>query len=304
MSKIRTPAMERIELKSRRGKKSKTRKYNFWLDAWRRCKRNRLAVVGLIIICLLILTAIFADYIAPYKYTAVNPSESFQYPSKAHIFGTDQIGRDIFSRCIYAARISLPMGFVCTVCSTLIGGMLGLVCAYFMGRVDNVIMRICDVFQSIPGMMLAICVVATLGTTVFSLILAITISAIPGSARGVRAAALTQRDKEFIEATKSVGASNLRLMIRHILPNCVGHLIIGIVGSIAGYILLISGLSYIGLGIQAPLPEWGSLLSTGKQFLMSYPYMVIFPGLFILVTVFAFNLFGDGVRDALDPRLK
>lgn len=302
MAKNMTPAIEAFYAKQAKQKKPK--KYSYWGDAWKRLKRNRLAIVGLVIILLLILAGVLSPLIAPYSQTAVNPSEAYQGPSRAHIFGTDQLGRDIFSRCLYATRVSLPMGILCTVISVCLGGMFGLVAAYFMGRTDNIIMRIMDVLQSIPGMLMAICVVATLGTGMYQLVLAISISGIAVFARTVRSAVLTVRDNEYIEASRTIGASNIRLMIKHILPNCVGHVVIFIVGSVAGNILVISGMSYIGLGIQPPTPEWGSLLSTGRTFIQSYPYMVIFPGLFILLTVFSFNLFGDGVRDALDPRLK
>ena len=301
MPKLVTPEMEKINSKN---SKKRNKKYSFWGDAWKRLKRNRLAMVGLAVIVLLLLVAVFANYIAPYNQSTVNPSEAYQSPNSKHLFGTDQLGRDILSRCLYAARVSLPMGIMCSIASVFVGGLFGLVAAFFMGKTDNIIMRIMDVLQSIPGILMAICVVAALGTGIFSLILAIALSGIPVFARTVRSAVLTVRDNEYVDASRTIGASDIRLMLRHILPNCVGHVIIFVVASVAGNILVISGMSYIGLGIQPPTPEWGSLLSAGKTFIQSYPYMVIFPGLFILVTVFAFNLLGDGVRDALDPRLK
>jgi ABC-type dipeptide/oligopeptide/nickel transport system permease subunit len=304
MAKCVTPEMIRINEKNEKRNRGRQRQYSFAADAWKRLKRNRLAVVGLIIIGILVVIALFVNFIAPYPQAAVNPSDAFQFPSKAHPFGTDQLGRDVLSRCLYATRVSLPMGIVSTILAVFFGGLFGLVAAYFMGKTDNVIMRVMDVLQSIPGMVMAICVVASLGTSTFALIIAIAVSTIPGFSRVVRAAALTVRDNEYIEASRTIGASNMRLMIYHILPNSVGHVIINVVGSIAINILIISGLSYIGLGIQAPTPEWGSLLSNGRQFIQSYPYLVMFPGLFIMITVFSFNLLGDGVRDALDPRLK
>lgn len=302
MAKNMTPAIEAFNAKQAKVKKAS--KYSYWGDAWKRLKRNRLAVVGLIIIIALIIAGVLSPLIAPYSPTAVDPGQAYQGPSGAHLFGTDQLGRDIFSRCLYATRVSLPMGILCTIISVFLGGMFGLIAAYFMGRTDNIIMRVMDVLQSIPSMLMAICIVATLGTGMYQLVLAISVSGIAVFARTVRSAVLTVRDNEYIEASRTIGASNFRLMIKHILPNCVGHVVIFIVGSVAGNILVISGMSYIGLGIQPPTPEWGSLLSAGRTFIQSYPYMVIFPGLFILLTVFSFNLFGDGVRDALDPRLK
>lgn len=302
MAKNMTPAIEAFNAKQ--AKVKKTAKYSYWGDAWKRLKRNRLAVVGLVIILALIIAGVLSPLIAPYSPNAVDPSQAYQGPCAAHLFGTDQLGRDIFSRCLYATRVSLPMGILCTIISVFLGGMFGLIAAYFMGRTDNIIMRVMDVLQSIPSMLMAICIVATLGTGMYQLVLAISVSGIAVFARTVRSAVLTVRDNEYIEASRTIGASNFRLMIKHILPNCVGHVVIFIVGSVAGNILVISGMSYIGLGIQPPTPEWGSLLSAGRTFIQSYPYMVIFPGLFILLTVFSFNLFGDGVRDALDPRLK
>jgi ABC-type dipeptide/oligopeptide/nickel transport system permease subunit len=182
-------------------------------------------MVGLGMIAFLFLLAVFADYIAPYAYTEVS-SDVYQFPSWTHLFGTDELGRDILSRCIYATRVSLPMGVMCSVLSVFAGGFIGLVAAFFMGKVDNVIMRVMDILQSIPGMLLAICVVATLGTGTYQLVLAISVSGIPIFARTVRSAVFTVRDNEYIEASRTVGASNMRLMIPHILPNCVGHVII------------------------------------------------------------------------------
>ncbi len=301
MAKYVTPEMEKIN--SRKAKKKET-EYNYWKDAWKRLRRNKVSMIGLAIIVLLLLIAIFANQLIPYSYAAIDPLNAYQSPSAEHLFGTDNLGRDIFSRCIYATRISLPMAFVCAAISVIVGGLLGLISAYFMGITDQVVMRVMDVLQAIPGTLMAICVVACIGTGIPQLILAIAISSVPMLAKTVRSAALTVRDSEFVEASRAVGAGNLSLMFSHIIPNCVGHVILFIVSSVSAGIMLISGMSYIGLGIQPPTPEWGSLLSEGKTYIQSYPYMVIFPGIMILITVFAFNVLGDGVRDALDPKLK
>ena len=295
--------MEKIERKGRKHR-GKQKKYNFWLDAWKRLTRHKLSMLGLGIIIVLFLIGIFAKVIIPYSYSKTNIVEAFLTPSSAHLFGTDQLGRDLFSRCIYATRVSLPMGFVCAVVAISMGGIIGLTAAFFMGRIDNLLMRAMDVFQAIPGTLMAICVVASLGTGIPQLILAIAISNVPMFAKTVRSAVFTVRDSEYIDASRTVGAKTFRLMFRHIIPNCMGHVIIFVVASIAGNIMIISMMSYIGLGIQPPTPEWGSLLAEGKAYIASYSHMVIFPGLFILITVFAFFLLGDGVRDALDPRLK
>lgn len=303
MSKITTPAMVAIE-KRQSMKKRKKKDFSFWADAWKRFSRNKLTMLGLCLIGLLLLIAIFANELIPYTYVKTNMAEAYQFPSAQHWFGTDYLGRDIFSRCIYAARVSLPMGLVCAVASIGMGGIVGLVAAFFMGTVDNVLMRVMDVFQAIPGTLMAICVVASLGTGIPQLVLAIAISGLPMFAKTVRSAVFTVRDKDFVEATRSIGARNTRLMFRHILPNCVGHFIIMAVSSVAGNIMLISVMSYIGLGIQPPLPEWGYMLADGKAYIASYWHMVAFPGIFILITVYAFFLLGDGVRDALDPSMK
>lgn len=306
MSKITTPAMEAIAKRQskKRKKPSEEKSFSFWADAWKRFSRNRMAMVGLGIIVLLLLVALFANYLIPYSYVKTNMAEAYQKPNGQHWFGTDHLGRDIFSRCIYASRVSLPMGIICALVSVALGGFVGLIAAFFMGTVDNLLMRIMDVFQAIPGTLMAICVVASLGTGVPQLILAIALCGLPMFAKTVRSAVFTVRDKDYIEATRSIGAKNLRLMFRHILPNCIGHFIITAVSSVAGNIMLISTMSYIGLGIQPPLPEWGFMLADGKAYISSYWHMVAFPGLFILFTVYAFFLLGDGVRDALDPNMK
>ncbi len=319
MAKCMTPAMEkqlqRREKEAKKlQKKSKgkqgeelqlsVKKYSFWGDAWRRLRRNKLGIVGLAIIVLLILVAIFADFICPYNYAQTNVLDAYQGPSAAHLFGTDNLGRDIFSRCIYATRISLFIGIISSIAAVFVGGTLGLIAAYFMKAVDNIIMRIMDIFQAIPPMLMSITVVAALGTGTTALVTAITLATMPLFAKTVRSAVLTVRGSEYVTASRTLGASNIRLMLRHILPNCVGHVIIFIVSSVSGSILFISMMSYINLGVQPPTPEWGLMLADGKNFIQSFPYMVIFPGLMILITVFAFNVFGDGVRDALDPRMK
>ncbi len=308
MSKITTPAMERIAKKQSKKRNNKPeqeeKSFSFMADAWKRFSRNKMAMVGLCIIILLLLIALFAKYLIPYSYVKTSMAEAYQFPNAKHWFGTDHLGRDIFSRCIYASRVSLPMGIICAIVSICMGGFVGLVAAFFMGTVDNVLMRIMDIFQAIPGTLMAICVVASLGTGVPQLVFAIAIGGLPMFAKTVRSAVFTVRDRDYIEATRAIGAKSFRLMFRHILPNCIGHFIITVVSSVAGNIMVISVMSYIGLGIQPPLPEWGYMLADGKAYISSYWYMVAFPGLFILLTVYAFFLLGDGVRDALDPNMK
>lgn len=304
MAKYVAPSMTDTAKHAKKKTGKKAKKYSFWGDAWRRLRRNKLGVIGLVIIAILVLCAIFATKITPYSYTETNVAEANQLSSLRHFFGTDNLGRDIFSRCMYATRISLFIGVLSSLAAVFIGGALGLIAAFFMGATDNIIMRIMDVFQAIPPMLMSIVVVSALGTGIPALVLAITIATMPMFAKTVRSAALTVRGSEFVAASRALGANNLRLMIRHILPNCIGHIIIFIVSSVSGSILFISMMSYINLGVQAPTPEWGSMLAAGKAYIQTYPHMVVFPGLMILITVFAFNVLGDAVRDALDPRLK
>lgn len=303
MAKMVTSEMIRIN-KHNTTKSGKAKQYSYWSDAWFRLRRNPTAVVGMFVFIAMILIAIFANFIAPYGYAEADFTAMRQPPSAAHIFGTDEMGRDLFSRCIYGSRYSLSLGLICMMVGLLTGGMLGLLASYFGGAVDTIIMRIMDVFQSIPGTLMAITVVAALGTGTPQLVVALALSNMPMMAKTVRAAIFTVRGSDYIEATRAIGASNPRLMLRHMLPNAVGHIIIYAVGSISGTIMVIATLSYIGLGIQPPTPEWGALLNAGKSYISSNAYMVIFPGLMIMIAVLSLNLFGNGLRDALDPRLK
>ena len=305
MPKLITPEMEAINRKNqRRSKKKKQIGNSPMMEAWKRLRRNRTAILGLVIICILILLALFADVIAPYGYADQDYTAVRVGPCLAHPFGTDNMGRDILSRCLYGARYSLPIGFICVICALLLGGTIGFVSSYFGGGVDIVILRVMDVFQAIPPTLMAIAIVAALGDGMPQLIFAITISFMSGTARVCRAAIFTVKRSEYISSSRAIGASGFRLMARHMVPNALAPIIIECVNMLAGSVLIVSGLSYLGLGLTPPTPEWGVLLSGGKDFLTSAPHMVIFPGLCIMITVFAFNLFGDGLRDALDPRLK
>ena len=304
MAKTLTPEMERINGKLRRNSQNETRKYSFTADAWKRFRRNKTAVVGLVIIILFFVMMVVAGIISPYDPNEVNPTDANMGPCADHIFGTDSLGRDLFSRCMYGSRISIPFGLACMVTSLIVGGFFGMLAAYFGGATDNILMRIVDILQSIPGIILAIVVVASIGSGIPQLILAMTVSYLPNFAKTVRAAFFTVKGKEYIEACRSIGASNMRLMIRHMLPNAIGHIIIFAIQIVSSAIMAIAALSYIGLGVKPPTPEWGAMLNAGKDFLSTYPHMVVFPGMMIAIIMLAFNLFGDGLRDALDPRLK
>ena len=271
---------------------------------FRRLKRNRMAIVGLVILIALALAAVFADYVAPYHFAKQNLMSSYESPSWKHLFGTDEFGRDIFSRVVYGARTSLIIGFIAVGFGVVTGGLLGAVSGFYSGRLDNFIMRCMDVLLSIPETLLAIAIAATLGPGMFNLMVAVGIASIPGYARMVRSVVLSIREQEFIEAARAVGSSDVFIIFRHILPNCMAPLIVQATLGVGAAIFTAAGLSFIGLGIQPPDPEWGAMLSGGRSYIRDYPYMTIFPGLAIMITVLAMNFLGDGLRDALDPKLK
>lgn len=273
-------------------------------DIFRRFRRNKMAVFGLIVIVILTLCALFPQVIAPYGYDDQNLSQLFLSPSLRHLFGTDNFGRDIFSRVVYGCRISLLIGLTSVSISCVLGVALGCIAGYYGNRVDNLVMRFIDIMLAIPNMLLAMSIVAALGIGTRNLILAIGIGAVPGYARIVRGSILSVKEQEYIEAARSVGAGDLRIILRHIVPNCLAPIIVQATMSIATAILSTASLSFIGLGIEPPTPEWGSMLASGRAFLRDHWFVVTFPGVAIMLTVFAFNLFGDGLRDALDPKLK
>lgn len=273
-------------------------------EIWRRFVKNKGAVLGLAFIVLLTILAIVPSLIAPYGFDEQMLSRRFKAPSLEYPFGTDEFGRDIFSRVIFGCRISLTLGLVSVTISCLIGIILGCISGYYGKVVDNIIMRFIDVMLSIPNILLAVSIVAAMGTSFFNLILAIGIGAVPGYARVVRASILSVKEQEYIEAARSNGASDWRIITRHIIPNCMAPIIVQATMSIAAAIIQGAGMSFIGLGIMPPTPEWGSMLASGRAFIRDYWWVVTFPGLAIMLTVFSINLLGDGLRDALDPRLK
>lgn len=270
----------------------------------RSLKRNKMAMAGLVILILLILTAIFADFIAPYGYEAQNLQEAYQSPSMKHFFGTDEFGRDIFSRIIYGSRISLIIGFVSVGIALVIGFLIGAVAGFYGGGIDNVLMRFMDILLAIPQTLLAIAIVASLGTGMSKLMVAVGLAAIPSYARIVRASVMTIRGEEFIEAARASGTSDRKIILKHIVPNCLAPVIVQVTLGIANAIMSAAALSFIGIGIQPPVPEWGAMLSGGRDYIRGYAYMTMFPGIAIIITVLSLNLLGDGLRDALDPKLK
>lgn len=271
---------------------------------WFHYSRNRLAVFGLCFLVFISLSAILADYVAPYGYDDQNIVERLQAPSAKHWFGTDKLGRDVFSRMIYGGRISLGVGIASTLIGTSIALIIGMISGFYGKWVDTLIMRTADIFLAIPSILLAIGIAAIMGGGIISMLIAISIGSIPGVTRLIRALVMTQRNQEYIEAARTARASDFRIMTRYILPNIVPTLIVTMTMGFAGGILNASTLSFIGLGAQAPIPEWGALLSEGRANIRDCSYLVTYPGLAIMLTVFSFNMMGDGVRDALDPKLK
>jgi len=273
---------------------------------WRRFKRNRLAVVGLFIIATFMLLAVFADLIGDYdtKAIKINIKERHQHPSIEHPLGTDEFGRDIFVRVVHGTRISLFVGVISVSIALFFGGSLGAIAGYFGGRVDTVIMRFLDVLLAIPVILLAITIVAALGTSIINLMIAVGTANIPGFARVVRAAVLGVKSNEYIEAARAVGARHHTIIFTHILPNSFAPIMVFATLKVATAIMATAGLSFIGLGVKPPTPEWGSMLAAGRGFIRDHIHEVFSPGMMIMLSVLSLNMIGDGLRDALDPRLK
>ncbi|NLB49988.1 MAG: ABC transporter permease [Clostridiaceae bacterium] len=275
-------------------------------EVWRRLKKSKTAMLGLFVLTTIILLALFADLIRNYQSMAIeqNIMNRLQSPNSTHWFGTDAQGRDLFARVIHGARISLLLGFSCTAISVFVGLILGSVAGYFGGKIDGVIMRILDSIMSIPAILLSLAIVAVLGQSIPNLIIAMTVAYVPGFARIVRASVLTVIGNEYIEAAKASGLGTFRIISKYVLPNAFGPIIVEITMSVASVIKAVAGLSFIGLGIIPPTPEWGAMLSESREFMRYNPYLVLYPGLAIVLTSLSLNLLGDGLRDALDPRLK
>lgn len=284
--------------------KKKTKTNSQLAGIWIRLKRNKLAMVGLALVLLIVFLSVFADVVTPYAYDKQDLSNRFSYPSLQHLFGTDQYGRDIFTRVIYGGRTSLLVSLMGTAIALIIGMVIGAIAGFFGKTTDTVIMRLMDIFQAIPAILLAVCVSAVLGTGTWQTGLAIAISSIAPGARLIRATALTIREKEFVEAATACGASSLRTILDHIIPNCLSPIIVDCTLRLGGNILMISSLSFIGLGVQPPIAEWGSILNAGRPYIRTFWPLIAFPGLAIMLTMFGFNVLGDGLRDALDPHMK
>lgn len=286
--------------------KTEFRQRSMFVETWKRLQKNKGAMIGLVIVVILFLLAIFAGVIFDYDTDVIgqNYNELLQEPSWKHPFGTDEMGRDLLARIVYGSRASLFISFAAVLLAAIVGCFFGAISGYFGGMVDSVIMRITDMFLAIPETLFAITLVAALGTSTFTLIIALAISNIPIYCRLLRSSVMTQRSSEHVEAAKAIGAKTSTIIIHHILPNCIAPVLVQFTLSIAVTILTISGLSFLGLGVAAPKPEWGALLSSSRSYMREHTYLTIFPGLAIMTTILSLNLLGDGLRDALDPRLR
>lgn len=273
---------------------------------WHRLKKNKLAMLGLVILCIMIGLAVFADFIADYDTVVVGQdmSQRLLTPSLEHLCGTDQFGRDVFARIIHGGRLSLSLSIISMSIAVAIGAFIGAVAGYYGGRVDDVLMRLMDILLAIPPMLMSISIVAALGQSMVNLLIALAIAYIPVFARVIRSTILSIKGQEFVEAARACGTSNARIILRHIIPNAIGPIIVEATLTMGAAILVISSLSFMGLGIEPPAPEWGTMLYEGREVIRSSPYLIIFPGIAIALSVMSLNLLGDGLRDALDPRLK
>lgn len=273
-------------------------------DIWKRFRKSKLAMFGLFLVLIIIFSAVFANFIAPYDPAEQSYADRLQYPSLKHLMGTDNYGRDLFSRLLYGGRISLLVSLMSLAISLGLGGLFGCLAGFFGGVVDTIIMRIMDLLMAIPGMLMSVAVAAMLGTSMFDTAMAVAIGGIAPGSRMIRAVIMTIRDQEYVEAARARGSRNARIIVRQILPNSLSPIIVDATLRIGTNIMQISGLSFIGLGVQPPTPEWGSILNTGREFILTFWPMITFPGIMIMLTMFGFNVMGDGLRDALDPKLK
>lgn len=274
-------------------------------ETWRRLKKNKGAMFGIAFLLLLVLATIVASFIFDYdKDIIAMTKDRFLPPSWEHPFGTDNMGRDIFKRVLYGAKYSLVLSFGATALGLAVGLFFGAIAGYYGGAVDNIIMRFTDIFYSIPYIMLAVVVVSLLGTSMASLLIAMALGSFAGFARIARASIMTVRDMEYVESGYAIGLPTWKIILKHIIPNCLSPIIVQTTLRVGSNIISASSLSFLGVGITPPTPEWGAMLSDGRSYIRSSGWMCLFPGLAIMFTVLALNLLGDGLRDAMDPKLK
>jgi peptide/nickel transport system permease protein len=274
--------------------------------AWRRLKKSRTAIIGMVLLSIVVFCALFADLIYDYRTDAIkqNSRIRLQGPSWAHPFGTDEFGRDILARIVFGTRSSLYIGLMSCLLCCLVGVTCGALAGYFGGIIDDIFMRFFDVLLAVPSILLAIIIVASLGANLFNIIVAISLSIVPQYVRITRASVMMVKDMEYIEAARAIGSGTFRIIVSHILPNCFAPILVQATLRVATVIADAACLSFLGLGIPPPAPEWGAMLSAGRGYLRDAPHIVIFPGLAIMLTILALNMLGDGLRDALDPKLK
>lgn len=273
---------------------------------WKSIRKSKTAMLGLFIISIFVILALFANVIADYDQRVIvqNISHRLESPNIEHWFGTDTYGRDIFARIVHGARFSLLIGLLTTILSVSIGCIFGATAGYYGGKVDSIIMRFMDTVMAIPPILLALSIVAALGPSMKNLLIAMTVSSVPSFTRIIRSVIMTVVGEDFIEAAKSCGTSDWRIILKHILPNAIGPIIVQATMSVASMIINAAALSFLGMGIQPPAPEWGAMLAESREFMRYYPHLVVIPGVAIVLAALSINLLGDGLIDALDPRLK
>jgi peptide/nickel transport system permease protein len=301
--------MKDTQIKAARGAAQATHAYkkkSQWRIIWLRFKKSKLALAGLIVFLLMLVAVLGADLYLDYNTDAIEQSikNRFQLPGQEHWFGTDQFGRDVFARVVYGGRISMFVGIATVVVSLFFGTIIGASAAYYGGKVDNVLMRLMDILMAIPSTLLAITIISALGTSIPNLIVAMGVSQIPRMSRIVRASVMTVKQQDFIEAARACGTTDARIILRHIMPNALGPVLVQVTQTVARSVITIASLSFIGLGVSEPTPEWGGMLSEAKSQMRYYPYLSIFPGIAVVVSVMSLTLTGDGLRDAMDPRLR
>lgn len=294
---VKTAANEPVRLKKR----------SYWGEIFHRLKKNPVAIICLVFLTVLILAILLSPWIAPYDFDQISLRDRFAKPSAEHIMGCDEQGRDLFSRLLVGGRYSLMVAVISVAIGIVAGMVVGSLCGFFGKAIDNTLMRLMDIIMAIPGMMMAICVSAALGSGVWQTALAISIGTIPIIARQLRGSTLLVNSQEYIEAARTFGESSGKIILTHVIPNTLAPIIVQASLYLGGSIMAIAGLSFIGLGVQPPTPEWGNILNNGLDYIMEFGdrwHVIVFPALFIILTMLAFNLLGDGLRDAMDPRMR
>lgn len=284
--------------------KNKIEKTSLFLETLQRMLKSPGAKVGTILFSLVVIACIFAPLLAPFEPNEMDLNNMFAIPSATHLLGTDGLGRDQLSRILYGGRYSLSLGLSASLFGAIVGVILGSIAGYFSGKTETLIMRLMDIWSSLPGMLLCILISATLGAGFFNTVLALAVGEVPIGVRLIRGQILKERTKEYLEAAEAINCSKFSIMFKHLLPNVIQPVLVNVTMGIGMTITMAAALSYIGLGVQPPTPEWGALLSAGRLHILNYPHLIMFPGLVIAITVLAINLMGDGLRDALDPKLR